>query len=208
MNTTVYKVRLTFTTSVLGTQPQKDVATEYIASKAEGGVPPEDELATLQEQLQKGTTAFHRLDGKPIYYDYMIKGFLKEAGGAFNGLRNVKALKNKITNFVFVTPRQILLHVPPDWTPSVETLKDNPDAITDYCERPLRAETAQGPRTALARSEELPAGTWMDVVFTVFNSSPITEEILADLLAYGAYKGLGQWRNGGHGSFLYTLEKQ
>ena len=197
MNTTFYKLKIVFTTSVLGTQPQKDVATEYITSKAvdENGERPADELETLPVALEKGTTAFHRLDGNPIYYDYMIKGFLKEAGRAFNGLRNVKNLRSKITNFVFVTPRQIALHVP-DGTE------------IGFCERPLRAETAQGPRTALARSEELPAGTWLECRLEVFDSSPISEAILRDLLDYGSRKGLGQWRNGGHGSFEYDLEQQ
>lgn len=210
MNTTNYKVKLTFTTSVLGTQPQKDVATEYITSKAAdvNGELPADELATLPEQLEKGTTAFHRLNGQPIYYDYMIKGFIKEAGSAFNGLRNVKNMRSKIVNFVFVSPRQIPLHVPDGWTPSAETLAEHPDALTDYCERPLRAETAQGPRTALARSEELPAGTWMEFEIRVYDSSPITEAIFRDLLDYGADKGLGQWRSGGHGSFEYELAKR
>jgi hypothetical protein len=34
MNSTIYKLKVTFLTSVLGTQPNKDVATEYITSKA------------------------------------------------------------------------------------------------------------------------------------------------------------------------------
>src|SRR3990172_1297961 len=135
MNITTYKLRITFTTRVLGTQPQKEVATEYLLGKIanETGTMPEDELATLPQQLEKGTTAFHHLDGKPIYYDYMIKGFLKEAGSVFNGLRKVRNLRKKMTDFVFVAPRQIALHTPDGWKPKPETLKDCPDAVTDYC---------------------------------------------------------------------------
>ena len=194
MENKTYSLKITFTTSVLGTQPNKDIATEYITSKAvdEHGNLPEDELLTLPEAMQKGTTGFHRLDGKPIYYDYMVKGFLKEAGLTFNGLRNVKNLRSKVENFVFVEPRQIALLVPEG------------QAMT-YCERPLRAMTAQGPRTSVARSEELPAGTRLECKLKVYDG-PISFELLQDLLSYGADKGLGQWRNGGHGRFTFELE--
>ncbi len=194
MDTTIYKLKVIFITSVLGTQPNKDVATEYITSKAvgENGNLPEDELLTLPNALQKGTTGFHRLNGQLIYYDYMVKGFLKEAGMAFNGLRGVKNLRSKLDNFVFVIPRQIELHLPEGTEMS-------------YCERPLRAMTMQGPRTSVARSEELPAGTWFDCQLKVYNS-PISMPLLQDLLRYGADKGFGQWRNGGHGRFEFALE--
>ena len=196
MDTKKYNLKITFVTSVLGTQPQKDVATEYITSKATDPVTgelPADELETLPEALEKGTTAFHKLGGKPIYYDYMIKGFLKEAGSTFNGLRGVKNLRSKIENFAFVTPRRISLNLPTG-------------ASIAFCERPLRAMTAQGPRTSVARSEELPEGTWLECVLEIYDG-PISEPLLLDLLSYGERKGLGQWRNGGHGRFTFELEK-
>lgn len=194
METTKYRVKVTFTTSVLGTQPQKDVATEFITSKAtdpETGELPEDELQTLPVALEKGTTAFHKLDGKPIMYDYQVKGFVKETGSVFNGLRGVKNLKSKLENFVFVTPRQIELHLPEG------------GAIT-FLERPLRGMTAQGPRTSLARSEELPAGTWFECVLEVFPGQ-ISEPLLRDLFEYGTRRGFLQWRNGGHGRFEFEM---
>lgn len=195
MDTKQYRLKVVFTESLLGTQPQKDIATEFITSKAidpETGELPADELETLPVALEKGTTAFHRLDDKPIYYDYMVKGFLKETGLVFNGLRNVKNLRSKIENLVYITPRRIALHVP------------NGAEIT-YCERPLRAQTAQGPRTSVARSEELPEGTWFECTIDVFDG-PISEPLLRDLLSYGERRGFGQWRNGGHGRFTFELE--
>lgn len=191
-----YHLKVTFTTSVLGTQPQKDVATEYITRKvADGnGNLPADEVATLPESLEKGTTAFHKLDGKPIFYDYQIKGFFKDAGSVFNGLRNVKNMKSKLDNFMFISPRQIPITMPEA-------------SEIGFCERPLRAMTAQGARTALARSEELPAGTSFECVIEVYEESPITENILRDLLSYGTRKGIGQWRNGSHGRFDFSLTK-
>lgn len=197
MNITKYNLRIEFIVGPLGTQPNKDIATEYITSKAidpDTGELPKDELETLPNALEKGTTAFHRLNGKPIYYDYQVKGFFKNAGQVFNGLRNVKNLRSKLDSMLFVTPRQIELHIP-DGT-----------EIT-FCERPLRAQTAQGERVALARSEALPDGSWFECVLEVYDG-PLSEPLIRDLLSYGEKKGMGQWRNGGRGSFRFTLEKQ
>lgn len=197
MNTTQYRLKVTFVTSVLGTQPQKDVATEYLTSRAIGpltGKLLEDELETLPTALEKGTTAFHKLNGQPIYYDYMVKGFFKETGSVFNGLRGVKNLRSKIENLVFIKPRQIVLH-----------MLDGKEVA--FLERPLRAMTAQGPRTSLARSEELPPGTWFECILEVFDG-PLSALLLGDLLSYGEKRGFGQWRNGGHGRFEFELESE
>ena len=192
MEIEVYQLKVTFTEPILGTQPQKDVATKYTQDKArEKGLPVEDELETLPEMLDKGTTAFHKLDGQPIYYDYHLKGFLKEAGSVLNGTHGVKALRSKVDNTVFVRPRRILLHLPEGGEMS-------------FLERPLRAQTMQGPRVSLARSEVLPVATWLAATVQVI-AGPISESILRELLDYGQFKGFGQWRNGGYGRFTYEL---
>ena len=192
MEIEVYQLKVTFTEPILGTQPQKDVATKYTQDKArEKGLPVEDELETLPEMLDKGTTAFHKLDGQPIYYDYHLKGFLKEAGSVLNGTHGVKALRSKVDNTVFVRPRRILLHLPEGGEMS-------------FLERPLRAQTMQGPRVSLARSEVLPVATRLEAIVQAI-AGPISESILRELLDYGQFKGFGQWRNGGYGRFTYEL---
>jgi hypothetical protein len=193
VETKLYHLKIVFLTPVLGTQPQKDVASEYIGAKfvENGGSLPSDEMETLDEGLQKGTTAFHKLNGAPVLYDYQVKGFIKEAGRIFNGLHGVKSLRSKLDNLLFVNPRQILLSIPDG-------------AQIDYLERPLRAETAQGPRVGLARSEMLPAGTWFECMLEVFDG-PITDDVIRDLLTYGSRKGIGQWRNGGYGRFDFEI---
>lgn len=193
METRKYQVKVTFITPVLGAQPQRAIATEWLGGqfKENGGVLPDDEIATLDETIEKGTTAFHKLNGQPIFYDYQVKGFIKEAGRIFNGLGGVKALRSKIDNLLFVSPRQINLNMPGG-------------GIIEFLERPLRAETAQGPRIAIARSEMLPIGTWFECTLEVFNG-PVDEDIIRDLFTYGEKKGLGQWRNGGFGRFTFEL---
>src|SRR3990172_12661268 len=118
MQTTNYKLRIEFTEPVLGTQPQKDIATEFIQNKArEQGLDVTDEQETLATLLEKGQTVFHRVPGgshDAIYYDYHVRGFLKESGRVQNGLDGVKALRSKVTQSVFIFPRQIVLNVPKD----------------------------------------------------------------------------------------------
>jgi hypothetical protein len=196
---TYYKLVITFNTPVLGSQPPKDVASEFIAKRAGLEQLPDDEAEMLPEALDRGTTVFHKDKdtGLPCFIDYQVKGFLKAAGSVFNGANNsegVRNLKSKVNNLVFVSPRALPLHQP------------NGDKIT-FNERPLRAETAQGPRIALARSEQLPEGTWFQFGLKVYGSE-ITEKLIREIMDYGENMGLGQWRNGSYGQFHYTLVKE
>ena len=72
------------------------------------------------------------------------------------------------------------------------------------CQRPLRAQTPQGERVALASSETVPAGTTMDVTFVLYSPSS-HRDALMEWLDYGAVRGLGQWRNSGKGRFSYQV---
>lgn len=196
MNTLVkrYRVTCTFTEPLLGSQPQRDVASEYLLDKAvKAGQDVTDELETLPEELQKSSTAFHKDNGHPILWDYQIRGFLKEWGLALNGLEDVKNLRSKIDNYVYVFPRKIPLVLPEG-------------GELGWLERPLRAMTAQGPRVALARSEVLPEGTTISYEIRSLKGV-IRESLLRELLDMGQYKGQGQWRNGSYGRFSYEMEE-
>ena len=75
------------------------------------------------------------------------------------------------------------------------------------CQRPLRAATPQGERTALAISDTVAAGA--TITFDIYLMDDSAEDALMEWLAYGALKGLGQWRNSGKGSFIYDkLEEE
>lgn len=199
------KIRITLIEDILGTKAaNKDVFADFIASKAPDDDARKQELDTAEHREEAGTTIFHRHPetGQLILWDYQIKGFLKEAGDVLrqaeedpgedeSGKKKRKrwgAARGKIDNFVFVGPRMIQLG------------KTKPDAI---CERPLRANTMQGPRVSLARSEVVNAGTTFDVEVTVLPGSPITEKMIRDCLDYGRFKGIGQWRNSGKGRFTW-----
>ena len=196
----VFKVTATFTQEVLGAVAKdQNVYASFIASKA---ALTDDELAqeldTVQNAEERGWTGFHTLpDGTPIFYDYVVKGFFKDACSmlrrdAESKSAKMKAFKKIIDGMVFVFPRQIPLMMPEG-------------GKMGMLERPLRAETAQGPRVALARSDSLPAGTKMEFLVKVL--AELDRKTLEEWLNYGQFRGFGQWRNGGYGTFTYTLEE-
>lgn len=197
MKTTKY--RATFTEGLLATKPNDEAVHEtYIAAKREEGISKDEldaETRTLNEieRLEKGCTVFHRMeDGTPMVWDYQIKGFLKDAIKALRrdpksacaGLKNYKGV---IDGSVFVKPRQIPLQLPEG-------------AALGTCQRPLRAQTMQGERVALAQSEEAPAGTVIE--FSVLTLAPGLDKALAECWEYAALRFMGAWRNSGKGTAI------
>jgi hypothetical protein len=196
-----YEIELQFVEPLLGT-----VATDgWIRNEREGEIDAEllieeDETAPEVEADEIKVTGFHSLDdGTPILYDYMIKGFLKEACGTLRRTKNkewlstgVTAHKKVIDGLVFPRPRRIVLSTPDNIVPDV------------ILERPLRAQTPQGERIALAYSHMLPEGT--KCIFEVDILGVVTRELLEEWFWYGSYKGMGQWRNASWGRFEYELK--
>ena len=194
---TQYNVRITFTEPLLGTVPMnQELYADYIATKLpDGNGDASDELATVAEMTEKGTTGFHRLDGAPIIYDYVIKGFFKDAASMLRRVPDTKsskmtAYKKIIDGLVFIRPRQIPITA---------------FGAVSILERPLRAQTAQGERVALARSEMIPDGSEIEFVIDLLDAK--LEPAVREWLDYGSRRGLGQWRNGGYGTFLYTMDE-
>lgn len=193
------KIRLTLTEEMLGTKAaNKDVFADFIASKAPDDDKRKEELDTAEHREEAGTTIFHVQDGKPGIWDYQIKGFFKDAAASLNrfdsdarsGLEKLSAYKTKIDQCIFVTPRFIPLAIPEG-------------ATLGICERPLRADTAQGPRVSLCRSETAPVGTVIEFDVTIMAKD--LKPYVDAWLDYGKLRGLGQWRNSGKGRF--TFEK-
>lgn len=195
MNTRKYVA--TFTEGLLGTKPNDESIHEtYVAAKRAEGIARDEidaEKKTLEciERLEKGKTVFHRdAQGRPVIWDYQIKGFLKDAIKMLrqdpdSACSKITAYKGKIDGLVFVTPRQIVLELP-------EGTK------MGTCERPLRAQTMQGERVALASSEEAPAGT--TIHFEVTTLAPGLDKALDECWKYANLRFMGAWRNSGKGT--------
>lgn len=201
--------KITFTEALLGTSPSSEtVYQDFIGSKAPDAASLEEEIEALgtEEVIANGMTVFPRTeDGRPFLYDYQIKGFFKDACGclsrvagkdpetgkkkaAVNESGKLKAFKKIIDGLIFVRPRKIPLVF---------------DGEIGVCERPLRAQTAQGERVALAMSEEVPTGATAE--FDVLCMSDEHTAAVREWLDYGQWRGLGQWRNSGKGSFICEI---
>ena len=65
----------------------------------------------------------------------------------------------------------------------------------------VRRIDTQGERVALANSESIPAGAWIE--FTVQCLTDGLAGAVTEWLDYGMLRGLGQWRNSGKGRYLW-----
>lgn len=193
-----FKVKVTLLEDMLGTaSANPEIYSDFIGSKAPDAKSIEDEIESLgvQEVEEKGMTVFHRdpETGEPIIYDYLVKGFMKNACSVLRTISStrsskVTAFKKKIDGAVFVKERRI--HI-------------NLSGPMGVCQRPLRAATMQGERVALASSESIPAGSIM--YFTIHVMDENLLETVFEWMNYGKKNGLGQWHNSGKGRFDWEI---
>lgn len=193
------RVRVTLTEEGLGMMPSDpNIHEEYIASRAPDAPSREEEIAAEGEEavVTKGTTVFPRLDdGRPFCWDYQIRGMFKDAIGMLrrspgSACAKIKNYKKVVDGLIFVSPRKIPIDI-------------HGQEMGD-CQRPLRANTPQGERVAIAHSEAVPAGSTFE--FTVNLLDAGLEDAVLECLDYGEVRGLFQWRNSGKGTFTYTAE--
>lgn len=201
------KVRVTFIEELLGTSPaNEELYKDFIASNAPDAPSRKEEIEAhgVKEVAEKTMTVFPRLtaeeceamgfdaaDEVPFTWDYQWKGFFKDACGMLrraSGTRSKKftAYKKQIDGLVFIDQRKVPLVLPEV-------------GMIGECQRPLRADTAQGPRVALAYSETVPAGTTQEFTIQLLNKD--LEPLVREWLDYGELHGHGQWRSSGKGRF-------
>jgi len=189
------RVRLTLTEEVLGTASNNpEIHSEFIAKKAPDAKSREEEIEAIgvDAEIEKSMTVFPRNEkGEPIMWDYQIKGFFKDACGMLRKVpksksSTIKAYKKEIDGLIFVQERQI---------PFVYT------GEIGNCQRPLRAQTAQGERISLANSETIPVGSTLE--FTVECLVDSDMAAVEEWFDYGRLRGLGCWRNSGKGRFTW-----
>jgi hypothetical protein len=201
-----WNVVVTFTEPILGTVPKnRDLYSKYIESEkvkrvshSKGEEVVEETESVPEVDESRGWTGFHT-DEKGLHLlDYGIKGALKEAGNILKDALGIKALRSKIDNYVFVFPRRVYFE-----DQYGNTLQE-PDGVF---ERPLRAQTPQGPRVSLVKSDQINAGRRLRFRIEVVDGCPIKriEHVIEQCLSYWSLKGLGQFRNGSFGRV--TFEK-
>jgi hypothetical protein len=183
-------VKLTFTEPLLGTVPKDP--TVYTTFIADNSPEPEVEAGTVPQGAtaeERGWTGFHEEGGKLFLYNYTIKGFFKDACSMLSRIpdscsASLTAFRKCIDGLIFIRPRRIPLVL---------------SGPLGQLERPLRAQTAQGERVALARSDTAPIGSSIEFDVECLGGIPV--ECLDEWLDYGQNRGLGQWRNAEYGTF-------
>ena len=202
MNIESRTYRLTGITPLLGSQAANPaVRTEYLASKAPSPaqVTEEENMIPAATADERGLTVFMRSPGDEAIciMDYALVGFFKGACKALGASNGIKQSDSKVGTYVFVEPRVIPI------MRNGEPVKETDSTL----ERPLRAQTMQGPRVTLTSSEQVEAPWEMEITVKLIEnegtakSKPVTWDALEEALDYGRLKGLGQWRNGGWGRF-------
>lgn len=186
------KVRLEFQEEVLGTaNADPEIHETYIASNAPDAPTRKEEVEALgvEEVFEKSMTIFPKENGIPFLWDYQIKGFFKDSCGMMRKVSGsvsskMKAYKKEIDGLIFIKERKIPFQF---------------DGEMGICQRPLRAQTAQGERIALSSSETIPAGAAIEFEIECLVDSDMNA--VAEWLDYGKLRGIGQWRNSGKGKF-------
>lgn len=193
------RVKIILTEEMLGMMPaDPEILTKFVIGKSPNKETMEDELlqTSVEEMVAEQTTIFPKNeDGIPFMWDYQMRGMFKDACGLLRRspgteCSKIKSYKKIIDGMVFVSPRQIPIHIPEG-----ETFGN--------IQRSLRAATPQGERISLASSETVPVGSSLEFTVKLFDES--LEGFILECLDYGVYRGLGQWRNSGKGLFTYQI---
>lgn len=200
----VLPVMIQLANEMLATNPNKDLAKEVLEHKRVDALTKTEEIEAIgmAAVAAKGMCVFGRdEDGVPFTFHHMFYGFLKNAAACCHDMPGVltsklKAYKQATNRFVKVGPRRIY------WYNGVTGALITNDDI-GACSRPLRANTPMGEVTAVANSETIPSGSVAR--FDVVCLKPALIPMVKEWLAYGIYRGLGQWRNADKGQFQVKI---
>ena len=194
------RVRLTFTEEVLGTASNDpELHANYIAKNAPDAPKFKEEIEAIGvgDMIERQMTVFPKDENfKPFVWDYQIKGFFKDACKSLRKVAGsesaaVTAFKTVIDGNIFIEERKIPFQ--------------NYGRIGE-CQRSLRADTPQGPRTALAHAETVGSGSFIELTIRIMEIEKKKfdlVEAVKEWLDYGEVRGLGQWRNSGKGTFVW-----
>lgn len=194
--------RLSGLTPILGSLPASEtLRTEFLASRA-----PTQEIAD-EEAMDvdintRGLTIFGRdKRGQFCIMGYQVKGFFKSALYALRSQFDIAAYKTRVDLMLFCEPRFIPL------------LRDGKPIFNDdgILERPLRNTGPKGDKMCLAASEKIDDPWTADIEISMIPQAKtsrtkgdiLTWDVVETALDYGAYHGLGQWRNADYGRFLW-----
>lgn len=141
----------------------------------------------------------------PVISTHMILGNIKEISRVItnNGDKSIFPSKVSIGEVCSLDCKAIEEFMVPD-----QDIVRDKDGKRVLDERPIRFERAGKEQTAIAVSEQLPAGTEFGCILRVRKKSPLTEDALRKIFDFGKSKGLGAWRSSGmRGAYRFKLVK-
>jgi len=217
----VLRVRVIFTAPILASRPNNpELMADYIASNAPDALSKKEEIEAVGVEgvMEQQMTVFSRdEEDRPFVWDYQWKGFFKDSIGMLRNIpgtesSKIRAYKKWVDGLLFIEGAQM------DAIRAEEAqtgLRKDPIARRtaqrriylqntgdlDYCQRPLRASTAMGERQALACSEMYGPGTYME--FNIICKGGLLTDVVYECLDAAEYRGFGQWRNSGVGTFVW-----
>lgn len=173
----------------------------------------------------KATIFMRNKEGKPMISSHMILGNLKEniKIAVNNGdelMKSKKAVSESLALDVkpvepfLMASKDIMraivgedgvARLPDDAIPERDKIKEQNRVI---CERPIRFERMGKSETAIALSEQLPAGTEFKTTLRVRKTSAFDDvEFLSKVFDLGKNNGLGAWRgSGNYGAFVFRVK--
>lgn len=146
---------------------------------------------TEEAELEYGWATFPRNEAELYYEGRCIRGHIKDCANQLRDLIEVKALKSKVANKVYVTTDVIRLGT----TEPVGTEQ-----------RFVQVMTRLGPRSTIKYVDYLEKPT-LKFVLNVLDDGVITREILNSIFEYGSVHGLGQERSQGWGRYTFQISE-
>ena len=130
--------------------------------------------------------------------------FLSKSGKKKFACSDLKAYKKVVNGLIKIENRKIPILFPKTfWDDERGEMPSlDPNGLPWVNQRPLRAETAQGPRVALASSEVAPAGSMWSCTINILD--PVLVPVVEECLDFGQFVGMLQNRGNGYGKFIWT----
>lgn len=218
-----YLVTLNFVSELLGSQPTRNIAVEFDRArqidalarelKKQGAghaesisAATEQVNATLSDGESDASDQLHisgfASDARGLHlWSHQIKGMIKGTSRTF-GLRVPGKVKGDASATTDIQTKLYVRGV--DWSQKIPLRRDGkritePDRLY---ERPLRAQTPQGPRMSIAASECLDPPVSCMFRVAILRGGRITRDHLETILSIGEFEG----RSGGRGLFTYQIE--
>mgnify|MGYP001593690007 FL=1 len=153
---------------------------------------PEEKEELKKNAIEKSWVGFLENDNGPYLESRCVKAMLKEAANVLKSILDVKNLKSKVAERVFVDPYQIYL---------------GKDKVDGTGERVIHVMTMQGPRSSIKKYDYM-LQPEINFRLRVLRDNLVKESMLRTMLEYAQENGLGTDRSQDHGKFdLIEFEK-